>query len=88
MRDHRNPHGANDQELKEQKLVDDLLLAEFQWNDSKTLEEKKQALAQVNLALDAIEKFRQEKKSQSKPKFLTERDDFQWDNQSWEEQRG
>jgi len=67
MADPRNPHGATTQELKEQELLDSLLHAEFAWNDSKTLEEKKQALAQVNLALDAIEKFGQEKKSQAKP---------------------
>jgi len=66
MADHRNPHGATTQELKEQELLDSLLHAEFAWNDSKTLEEKKQALAQVNLALDAIEKFEQEKKEPPK----------------------
>ena len=76
MRDHRNPHGATEQELKEQKLLDSLLSAEFAWNGSKTLEEKKRALAQVNLALEAIEKFDQEKKS------LVNRLET-WENPAW-----
>jgi hypothetical protein len=67
MRDHRNPHGANAQELKEQKLADDLLLAEFQWNDAKTIEDKKRALAQVNLAMGEIEKFEASRKDNKKP---------------------
>ena len=66
MSNHLNPHGATAQELKEQELLDSLLRAEFAWNDSKTLEEKKQALAQVNLALEAIEKFEEEKKAKPK----------------------
>ena len=66
MSNHLNPHGATAQELKEQELLDSLLSAEFAWNDSKTLEEKKQALAQVNLALEAIEKFEEEKKAKPK----------------------
>ena len=66
MSNHLNPHGATAQELKEQELLDSLLHAEFAWNDSKTLEEKKQALAQVNLALEAIEKFEEEKKAKPK----------------------
>lgn len=76
MSNHLNPHGATTQELKEQELLDSLLHAEFAWNDSKTLEEKKQALAQVNLALDAIEKFEQEKKS------LVNRLET-WENPAW-----
>ena len=67
MRDHRNPHGANAQELKEQKLADDLLLAEFQWNDAKTIEDKKRALAQVNLAMGEIEKFEASREDNKKP---------------------
>ena len=67
MRDHRNPHGANAQELKEQKLADDLLLAEFQWNDAKTIEDKKRALDQVNLAMGEIEKFEASRKDNKKP---------------------
>jgi len=66
MSNHLNPHGATAQELKEQELLDSLLRAEFAWNDSKTLEEKKQALSQVNLALEAIEKFEEEKKAKPK----------------------
>lgn len=66
MSNHLNTHGATAQELKEQELLDSLLRAEFAWNDSKTLEEKKQALAQVNLALEAIEKFEDEKKAKPK----------------------
>ena len=76
MSNHLNPHGATAQELKEQELLDSLLRAEFAWNDSKTLEEKKQALAQVNLALEAIEKFDQEKKS------LVNRLET-WENPAW-----
>ena len=76
MSNHLNPHGATAQELKEQELLDSLLSAEFAWNDSKTLEEKKQALAQVNLALEAIEKFDQEKRG------LVNRLET-WENPAW-----
>lgn len=63
MYDHRNPFGASSQLLKEQELEDNLLKAEFAWNDSVTLEEKKKALSLVNSALEEIEKFNNEKKS-------------------------
>jgi hypothetical protein len=62
MYDHRNPFGASSQLLKEQELEDNLLKAEFAWNDSVTLEEKKKALSLVNSALEEIEKFNNEKK--------------------------
>ena len=61
MNDHRNPHGASPALIKEQELEDNLIKAEFAWNDAKTLDEKKKALELVNSALVEIEKFHNEK---------------------------
>jgi len=111
MYDHRNPFGASSQLIKEQELENNLLKAEFAWNDAVTLEEKKKALSLVNSALEEIEKFNNRKtlKFEADPSLislmmqememlmedkLAEKSsnrpevDVQWDNQSWEEQRG
>jgi hypothetical protein len=63
MNDHRNPHGASPALIKEQELENNLIEAEFAWNDAKTLEEKKKALELVDSALGEIEKFHKEKVS-------------------------
>ena len=63
MRDHRNPHGASPALIKEQELENNLIEAEFAWNDAKNLDEKKKALELVNSALGEIEKFHKEKVS-------------------------
>jgi len=58
MKNHLNPFGASSQLLKEQELEDNLLKAEFAWNDAVTLEDKRKALELVNLALNEIENFK------------------------------
>ena len=58
MQNHLNPFGASSQLLKEQELEDNLLKAEFAWNDAVTLEDKRKALELVNLALNEIENFK------------------------------
>lgn len=50
-------------ELKEQELVDALTKAETEWNEAKTLEDKRRALDQVNAALSEIEKFNEQPKA-------------------------
>jgi len=77
MNNHLNPHGATPFELKEQELEDNLFFAEFALKDSKTLEEKRNALNLIDSALIEIDNHRK-----------TRQVDFQWDNQSWAEQRG
>jgi hypothetical protein len=61
MYNFKNPHGATPALIKEQELEDNLIKAEFAWNDAKTLDEKKKALELVNSALGEIEKFHNEK---------------------------
>jgi len=63
MKNHLNPHGASPALIKEQELENNLIEAEFAWNDAKTLDEKKKALELVNSALGEIEKFHKEKGS-------------------------
>ena len=63
MKNHLNPHGASPVLIKEQELENNLIEAEFAWNDAKTLDEKKKALELVNSALGEIEKFHKEKGS-------------------------
>ena len=61
MRDHRNPHGASPALIKEQELENNLIEAEFAWNDAVTLDEKRKSLSLLNSALAEIEKFNNEK---------------------------
>jgi hypothetical protein len=58
MQNHLNPFGASPELLKEQELENNLLKAEFAWNDAVTLEDKRKALELVNLALNEIENFK------------------------------
>jgi hypothetical protein len=130
MSNHLNPHRASASELKEQELFDSLLKAEFALIDSKTLEDKKNALDMMNLVMSEIEKDKKDKENKKPnlyfdvdssliPTMMSEMEsrimsdgrfqnwqnpewmdkqaeesepqnfqDIEWDNQSWEDQRG
>jgi hypothetical protein len=61
MYDHRNPQGPSPVLVKDQELVNNLIKAEFAWNDAVTLDEKRKSLSLLNSALAEIEKFNNEK---------------------------
>ena len=61
MYDHRNPQGPSPVLIKDQELVNNLIKAEFAWNDAVTLDEKRKSLSLLNSALAEIEKFNNEK---------------------------
>jgi hypothetical protein len=61
MYDHRNPQGPSPVLIKDQELANNLIKAEFAWNDAVTLDEKRKSLSLLNSALSEIEKFNNEK---------------------------
>jgi hypothetical protein len=61
MYDHRNPQGPSPVLIKDQELANNLIKAEFAWNDAVTLDEKRKSLSLLNSALAEIEKFNNEK---------------------------
>jgi hypothetical protein len=61
MYDHRNLQGPSPVLIKDQELANNLIKAEFAWNDAVTLDEKRKSLSLLNSALAEIEKFNNEK---------------------------
>ena len=61
MYDHRNTQGPSPVLIKDQELANNLIKAEFAWNDAVTLDEKRKSLSLLNSALAEIEKFNNEK---------------------------
>jgi hypothetical protein len=61
MYDHRNIQGPSPVLIKDQELANNLIKAEFAWNDAVTLDEKRKSLSLLNSALAEIEKFNNEK---------------------------
>ena len=143
MYDHKNLQGPSPVLIKDQELANNLIKAEFAWNDAVTLDEKRKSLSLLNSALSEIEKFNNEKvekkpslyfdvdpsliptmmremesrilqnerlQNWQNPEWMDKQDEIsnlkemgyseseiekyvgvlnvQWDNQSWEEQRG
>ena len=61
MYDHKNLQGPSPVLIKDQELANNLIKAEFAWNDAVTLDEKRKSLSLLNSALEEIEKFNNEK---------------------------
>ena len=61
MYDHKNLQGPSPVLIKDQELANNLIKAEFAWNDAVTLDEKRKSLSLLNSALAEIEKFNNEK---------------------------
>ena len=61
MYDHKNLQGPSPVLIKDQELANNLIKAEFAWNDAVTLDEKRKSLSLLNSALAEIEKFDNEK---------------------------
>ena len=143
MYNQTNLQGSSPVLIKDQELANNLIKAEFAWNDAVTLDEKRKSLSLLNSALAEIEKFNNEKvekkpslyfdvdpsliptmmremesrilqnerlQNWQNPEWMDKQDEIsnlkemgyseseiekyvgvlnvQWDNQSWEEQRG
>jgi hypothetical protein len=61
MYNQTNLQGSSPVLIKDQELANNLIKAEFAWNDAVTLDEKRKSLSLLNSALAEIEKFDNEK---------------------------